>query len=474
MGFWKSIKQLRDFDNNISLRKSELSKLSSEIRSEEAKKNSLKQEIDVLSKNRDSQIKETELRCQRVIEKYREDTEKNRDANDAALAQMQEAKAELEKLETKLSLLRDNLKTYRSVIKRIEGALDSDMYPTFRPDLGDELERLDATVELHLHTHDIKYLNSLAKENNKIINKTLERYEKRYTTKTNRALYELMVIALRAELQNILVDLKFSTLEKAKIKFKKMIEKYVGIASEGNQSIAPTLRSFIAEIEVLFEKAIEIEYEYFVKKEKEREEQQAIRAQMRQEAEERKELEKAREHIEKEEQKYIQEISKITDQLHKCCDTQKKIEIERRLDKLQSQLKEVEDKKEDILSRQNGKAGTVYIISNLGSFGENTFKIGMTRRLEPMDRVRELGDASVPFAYDVHSFIFSEDAVGLEREMHKRLYGKRKNKINLRKEFFDVSINELEELVMEIDSTAEFNKTMLACEYRQGLETNLA
>lgn len=94
----------------------------------------------------------------------------------------------------------------------------------------------------------------------------------------------------------------------------------------------------------------------------------------------------------------------------------------------------------------------------------------MTRRLDPMDRVKELGDASVPFAFDVHSFIFSDDAVGLEAELHKRLYTKRKNKINSRKEFFDVSVDELEALVQEINPTAEFNKTMIAMEYRQGLE----
>lgn len=84
-----------------------------------------------------------------------------------------------------------------------------------------------------------------------------------------------------------------------------------------------------------------------------------------------------------------------------------------------------------------------------------------------MDRVKELGDASVPFPFDVHSFIFSDDAVGLESELHKRLNDKRKNKINLRKEFFDVNIDELEKLVQEINPAAEFKTTMLATEFRQ-------
>ena len=93
----------------------------------------------------------------------------------------------------------------------------------------------------------------------------------------------------------------------------------------------------------------------------------------------------------------------------------------------------------------------------------------MTRRINPIERINELGSASVPFKFDVHSFIFSEDAVGLEHSLHTNLSAKRTNKVNLRKEFFDISIDELENLVQELDPTAEFNKTMLATEYRQSL-----
>jgi len=139
---------------------------------------------------------------------------------------------------------------------------------------------------------------------------------------------------------------------------------------------------------------------------------------------------------------------------------------------LQAQLSDVVIKKDEIINLQNGKAGNVYIISNLGSFGENIFKIGMTRRIDPQERVNELGSASVPFKFDVHSFIFSEDAVSLENKLHQALNDKRVNKVNLRKEFFYCNIDELEELVYSIDPTAEFNKTMLAEEYNQSLSTN--
>ena len=246
-----------------------------------------------------------------------------------------------------------------------------------------------------------------------------------------------------------------------------MIARYLKIASDGNQSIAPTLNKFIAEIHVIFEALIKTEYEYYIRKEKARAEQQALREQMCQEAEERKAMELEQKKIEKEESKYKSEISNIQQQINSSDDNAKNAALLKKIEELQARLANISEQKEQIISRQNGKAGYVYVISNLGSFGENTFKVGMTRRLDPMDRVKELGDASVPFTFDVHSFIFSDDAVGLESELHKRLNDKRKNKINLRKEFFDVNIDELEKLVPEINPAAEFKTTMLATEFRQ-------
>ncbi len=192
---------------------------------------------------------------------------------------------------------------------------------------------------------------------------------------------------------------------------------------------------------------------------------------MRQEAQERKALESERKKVEKEESKYQSEIDKLKEQLAAAKDAELE-QLNARILQLQSQLADVILKKEEISNLANGKAGNVYVISNLGSFGENVFKIGMTRRLNPQDRVNELGDASVPFKFDVHSFIFSEDAVGLEKKLHMILNDKRVNKVNMRKEFFYTTIDDLEKLVTEIEPTAEFNKTMLAEEFRQSLSSD--
>ena len=337
-------------------------------------------------------------------------------------------------------------------------------------DLND-LEELSPSVILKLHCMDVKDLRKAYRQNDKQITELLDKYSSRYTTKANQAIYKLMVIALRAELQNILYNLKFDKLDKSIEDIKNVTQKYLKIAGEGNQSIAGTLTKFIGEIEYLFINAAKIEYNYYVKKEQARQEQLAIREQMRQEAEERKALEAERKKVEQEESKYHSEIEKLKLQLAEAKDDELE-KLNARILALQSQLADVIVKKEEISTLANGKAGNVYVISNLGSFGENVFKIGMTRRLNPQDRVDELGNASVPFRFDVHSFIFSNDAVGLENKLHTLLDDRRVNKVNMRKEFFNISLDELEQIVTETEPTAEFNRTMAAEEFRQSQSTN--
>jgi len=330
-------------------------------------------------------------------------------------------------------------------------------------------ELLSTTIKLKLHLMDIRDLRKLFNQNSKLIKELLIRYQSRYTTKANISIYRLMVIALEAELQNALYNLSYSKLDKAISNIKTITNKYLKIAIDGNQNIAPTISRFIGEIEYLFIEAIRIEYEYYIQKERIKEEQKAIRDQMKQEAAERRLLEAERRKVEQEEAKYENEIAGIKEQMALSVDEIKIRQLEERLAKIQAQLNDVEKKKEGIINLQNGKAGYIYIISNLGSFGENIFKIGMTRRIDPQERIDELGNASVPFRFDVHSFIFSDSAPELELNLHKQLNGKRVNKVNLRKEFFSTTIDELEDLVYSLEPSAEFNRTMLAEQYFQSM-----
>lgn len=382
-----------------------------------------------------------------------------------------------QKLTRQLNTQTAKISRCKELYKSIEHALDnfiiSDVqYNNCRLNPYDkrDLNTLAPSVSLRFHSMDVKELRKAYKDNEKQIDQLMDLYKARYTTKANKSIYSLIVIALRAELQNVLYNLKYDKLEKSVEDIKTISAKYLKIAAEGNQSIAGTLTKFIGEMEYLFINAVKIEYSYYTKKEQARQEQLALKEQMRQEAEERKALEAERKKVEKEESKYKAEIEKLQGTLEQTSSDAETQKLRARILELQKQLSDVVVKKEEITNLQNGKAGNVYIISNLGSFGKNVFKIGMTRRLDPQDRVNELGSASVPFKFDVHSFIFSEDAVGLEKKLHDTLNDKRLNKVNLRKEFFKVDISELEELVSSIDPTAEFNTTMLAEEFHQSEE----
>jgi len=141
------------------------------------------------------------------------------------------------------------------------------------------------------------------------------------------------------------------------------------------------------------------------------------------------------------------------------------------IEKLKAKLNGYETQKSEVDYRENNAtAGYVYIISNIGSFGKDVFKIGVTRRLEPMERINELGSASVPFRFDVHALIFSENAYGLEAELHQRFTNNRVNMVNNRKEYFRVSIDEIEEELKKYSNlTVDFQEAPEAEEYRESL-----
>ncbi|MDU6573020.1 MAG: DUF4041 domain-containing protein [Gemella haemolysans] len=181
-----------------------------------------------------------------------------------------------------------------------------------------------------------------------------------------------------------------------------------------------------------------------------------------------KELEEKRLSIIKERTHYTNELNNLSHLLEKDPSNNDVLE---KIKEFEIKIQEIENNLKDIDYRENNKrAGYVYIISNIGSFGENVFKIGMTRRLDPLDRVRELGDASVPFQFDVHALIFSEDAPSLENAIHKALENKKVNMKNSRKEFFNVTIEEIEKIVKEnFSKTVEFIYKPEAEQYNQSL-----
>lgn len=210
-------------------------------------------------------------------------------------------------------------------------------------------------------------------------------------------------------------------------------------------------------------------YEYQCKKQEEKEALRVLREQQREEAKLAKEIEAARKEAEKEKKHYIQALESVKAQLAACTSESDRAALVEKQDDLVNHLDDMTKKLEDIDYRQsNQRAGYVYIISNIGSFGEGVYKIGMTRRLDPMERVYELGDASVPFMFDVHAMIFSDDAPKLEAALHQAFADRRVNRVNTRREYFRVSLDEIKEVVRKNhDKTVEFIDVPDAQQFRE-------
>jgi len=192
---------------------------------------------------------------------------------------------------------------------------------------------------------------------------------------------------------------------------------------------------------------------------------------MREEEKVRREIEKAKREAETEEYRYAKALEQARAEMDRASGAQLVV-LKEKMEALQAQLDEAHAKMERAVSRaQLTKSGHVYVISNIGSFGDGVVKIGLTRRLEPLDRVKELGDASVPFGFDVHAMIFSDNAPELEYTLHNIFDARRVNQVNRRKEFFRVSLGEIEKEVHKNNAEIEFTKLAEAKEYRETLAT---
>ena len=209
-------------------------------------------------------------------------------------------------------------------------------------------------------------------------------------------------------------------------------------------------------------------YELAHKKQQEKEEARAIREEQREEERAQREFEKARKDAELEERRFQKALERAKKDLG-LVSGEKLNELNFQISQLEQNLKEAHEARERAVSRaQETKSGHVYIISNLGSFGENVYKIGMTRRLEPLDRVKELGDASVPFTFDLHAMIFSENAPELENLLHREFDDRRINKVNFRKEYFRVTLDEIEQVIIDkFEKEVDFIKDVEAQQYRE-------
>lgn len=272
--------------------------------------------------------------------------------------------------------------------------------------------------------------------------------------------------SFNTECENAIDKVKFNNIDN----MKKRIEKSFEALNKLNVTVCVQIKEEYLDIKI---EELYLAYEYQVKKQEEKEEQKRIREELREEARLQKELEEAKKNINKDIKHFDNALKSILSQLEagdleeekRKALIDKKVELEEQLEQLNNNLKDIDYR------QNNQKSGYVYIISNIGAFGENVYKIGMTRRLDPQERVDELGDASVPFDFDIHAMIFSDDAPALENSLHKAFDSKKANMVNKRREFFNVTLKEIEEVVKaNYDKTVDFKKIPDAEQYRESIK----
>lgn len=275
---------------------------------------------------------------------------------------------------------------------------------------------------------------------------------------------KLLLRAFNVECDDIVANVKVSNLDRSIERITKISEQISKLGKSMSIGISPGyVRMKIDEVKLALD--------YQQKKQEEKERQKELRQQEREEARVLKEIEEERKRLKKEQAHYKNALDAVLAQIEKNGESAELLE---KKTQLESQIDDTAKAIEDVDYRDaNRKAGYVYVISNIGAFGENVYKIGMTRRLDPQERVDELGDASVPFGFDVHAMIFTEDAPGLEAALHNAFESKKVNKINTRREFFAVTLDEIKaEVRKNFDKTVEWVDIPEAEQYRQSLLLN--
>ena len=362
-------------------------------------------------------------------------------------------------LKTTIQSLSQEIINKRKEISIFDVEIDAQEYGLYKPTF--DFARSD------LYKDRLKDLRALQKES--IKNDSAAYGSTNWTVNGNEAQGRAMVkdtkkLLLRAfnvECDDIVANVKVSNLEKSIERIYKISEQISKLGKTMSISITPGYINLKVE-------EVKLALDFQQKKQEEKEIQKELRAQEREEAKVLKEIEEERKRLLKEQMHYQNALTSVLARIEKYGATEELLEKKALLE---TQINDTNTAMVNVDYRAaNRKAGYVYIISNIGAFGENVYKIGMTRRLDPYERVYELGDASVPFNFDVHALIFSEDAPKLESALHNAFESKKINKINTRREFFAVSLDEIKtEVRKNFDKTVEWIDVPEAEQYRQSL-----
>ncbi|HID1591189.1 TPA: DUF4041 domain-containing protein [Staphylococcus aureus] len=322
-----------------------------------------------------------------------------------------------------------------------------------------DLVEVDSSqINTYIKKLQMKEKELLNLEEVKIFNVSTE--NKRYQNAQAKQIIRLF----NAETSQLINKVNSKNIESMQNKIFKSYEGINKIFETDNVRIPETLLDIKLEmLDLMHKYQVKIEDEKIIRREE--------RARLKEIEQAEKEMEKKLKELDKDIRHHNNEIKKLTMYLNNTdLQVEKELYIEK-IRELDQSLKNLNSERENVEDRKdNAQSGFVYIISNIGSFGENVYKIGVTRRLEPMDRINELSSASVPFEFDVHALIFSENAFELKNKLHEYFKKYKVNKVNGRKEFFKVNINEIKDKVLsEHNSTVQFIDEPKAIQYRETL-----
>ena len=460
-----------EIQKEIDSKQEELNNINSKLsKMEKDKKNELEQ----LEKNKKEQLERLEKEKNREIDKKLTDKKEELSNMDKKLDDLEKEKTE--EIEKQLSVKQEQLdnlnELYSEKLKEKEAELDEKlMYKQLRLDSASkEVEELEKELkyvrdEIEFQEHGLyepKYnfinataykerLDAVRKQQKQMIkDKTAAIATKEWTVDGDKRKGKAMTNAnvkqiLRSfnnETEVIINKVKHSNLDSSKNRIERSYTQLNKLYEREHVQLTKSYYNLKID-------EMHIAYEYELKKQEEKEELREAREREREEKKLQKELEKEKNKFDKENTKLHDEIEAAKQELNNAHD-EEKARLEAEIAKLQEALNKNNEEIEKIDKyRETPGAGYVYIISNVGSFGENVFKIGVTRRDNPEDRIRELSSASVPFKFDSHVFIFSEKAYDLESSLHERFDNVRVNKVNRRKEFFRISMDDVKQIVEE-------------------------
>ena len=367
------------------------------------------------------------------------------------------AKPWMDKFEKDLELAKSNLDLFIQERRdEIRQELIHELYQKSSQCESSMLRHLSSSIE----DADIEEIRNLLKIHKHTIKKflPLNRFgEEHVIFYSGHPIYQICSDFMQLNIVNIIKDMKFSDWETIKMKIAALISDINSVLFYTDTKVNENYLNSIYHY-------MEAKYLVIQKQEQEREEREAQREYERAIKKALKDEEKAQETLEKKKRELAEE------------QTQEKIfKLQEQIQDLEKALLEARELKERAMSMaQQTKIGFVYVISNIGSFGKDVYKIGMTRRLDPMERVLELSNASVPFPFDVHTFIYSEDAPALEAELHRRFDDRKINSINYRKEYFHVTLDEIKTALAEKGVHADFIDEPDAFQYRESVLKNHA